>query len=255
MFEELKILEKTLKVQQSQTDNWRVGPNFFTQIPGGLKPGVVNLSPAWFEQGHQVGKKNSLLQIIFYDAIQGKDDLLRVSSDLLKHTGTIEWLGKSKEAFLLVGGILSIIQPELYKLGIQALERLHDNPTLCKQPAELARILQHWYSPFSAISVISNRSTPLHRDTGGRPQWLDLLIAVGEYEHGRFELPGIGLNLKYDPGTAVAFSGKIFRHGARCEGDRACIAFYMRDNVLDRLELPVGGWLHNSQYGEPSQHV
>jgi hypothetical protein len=166
----------------------------------------------------------------------------------MKQHDTIRWLVKSKEAFLLVGGILSIIQPELYKLGIQALERLLNNPTVCKEPAELVKILQLWYSPFSAVSVISNRSTPLHRDIGGRPQWLDLLIAVGEYKHGRFELPGIGLTLKYDPGTAVAFSGKIFRHGAHCVGDRACIAFYMRDNVLDRLGLPVGKWLQGSQY-------
>jgi hypothetical protein len=166
----------------------------------------------------------------------------------LKYTDTIRWLETSKDAFLLVGGILSIIQPELYDLGIQALSRLLANPSLCKEPEELAQILQLWYSPFSAVSVISNRSTPLHRDTGGRAQWVDFLVALGYYQQGQFEVPGLGLTLKYGPGTAVAFSGKIFRHGAKCVGDRACVAFYMRDNVLERLALPVGQWLDSSQY-------
>jgi hypothetical protein len=175
-------------------------------------------------------------------------DLLRVSSELRNCDEVIEWLQKSQDTLVLVSGILSIIQPELYKLGLQALELLIEDPTHCKEPVQLVEILQLWYSPFSAISVISNRSTPLHRDTGGRPQWLDILLAVGEYKHGRFSLPGLGLTLKYNPGTVVAFSGKIFRHGAECTGNRACIAFYVRDNVLDRLGLPVGSWLNAEVY-------
>jgi len=135
------------------------------------------------------------------------------------------------------------------------LERLLSNPTVCKESEALVQILQLWYCPFSAVSVISNRSTLLHRDTGGRPQWLDFLIVIGDYQHGRFEVPGLGLTFKYNPGTALAFSGKIFRHGAHCDGDRACIAFYMRDNVLERLGLPVGSWLNGSQYDALRQPI
>jgi len=54
MFKDLKILERALKVHGGQSGNWRTGPRFFALIAGGLKEGVVNLSPAWFEQGHQV---------------------------------------------------------------------------------------------------------------------------------------------------------------------------------------------------------
>lgn len=52
MFDDLKFLESALKC--SPSGNWRTGPEFFSPIPGGLKAGVVNFSPAWFELGHQV---------------------------------------------------------------------------------------------------------------------------------------------------------------------------------------------------------
>jgi hypothetical protein len=58
MFDDLKLLEKASKGGHS--GNWRTGPTFFTSIPGGLKAGVVNLSPAWFEQGHQVHVRRRL---------------------------------------------------------------------------------------------------------------------------------------------------------------------------------------------------
>ena len=82
-----------------------------------------------------------------------------------------------------------------------------NDPPLCKEPEELIQILQLWHSPFSAVSVISNRSTPLLWDTGGRAQWFDFLIALGDYQHGRFGIPGLGVFLKYNPGTDLAFSG------------------------------------------------
>lgn len=165
-----------------------------------------------------------------------------MSADLTKPNGVLEWLKKCSLPFALIGGILSIIQPELFNAGREALKKLSEDPGLCDKPERLLEVLSTWYTPFSALAVISNRSTPLHRDTGGRPEWLDLMVALGVYEHGRFTVPGLGYTFKYNPGTIVAFSGKIFRHGAECAGDRACIAFYMRDNVLNRLGIPAGSW-------------
>ena len=60
-------------------------------------------------------------------------------------------------------------------------------------------------------------------------------MALGNYENGRFEVPGLGLCLAYDAGTVIAMSGKLFRHRSHCESNRACIAYYMRDNVLARM--------------------
>lgn len=103
-------------------------------------------------------------------------------------------------------------------------------------------MLEQWAAPFNAMSIISNRESPIHRDPGSRPAWSDLLLALGEYQDGRLELPGLGLLYRYNPGTIVGFSGCAFAHGAKCDGDRACIAWYMKDNVMKRLGLPVCGW-------------
>jgi hypothetical protein len=150
--------------------------------------------------------------------------------------------------FALIGGILSIIQPLLFDMGIQALKQLESDRDLCENPERLRDVLGFWHAPFSAISVISNRVTPLHCDTGGRAEWMDLLLALGEYDNGRFSVPAFGYTFKYNPGTIVALSSKIFRHGATCVGNRAAIAFYMRDNVLNRLCLPSGTWLQQADY-------
>ena len=53
MFTDLKALECMLKVDQ-QSANWRIRPDFYRPVSGGLKPGTFNISPAWFEQGHEV---------------------------------------------------------------------------------------------------------------------------------------------------------------------------------------------------------
>ena len=142
---------------------------------------------------------------------------------------------------------MSIVQPELFDMGLEALRKLQLSPELCDTPERLGEILGFWHLPFSALSVISNRVTPLHCDTGGRAEWLDLMLALGEYDNGQFNIPAFG-TFKYNPGTILGLSSKIFRHGATCEGNQVAIAFYMRDNVLNRLGLPSGTWFQQADY-------
>ena len=246
MFADLHDLESVLKVNYNQPTNWHAGPHFFCPVEGGLKPGTVNIAPVWFEQGHEVGSPTFIW--IWFDQFQTEEHQLKVSADLTKPNAVLEWLKKCSLPFALIGGILSIIQPELYNAGWEALKKLSEDPGLCDKPKRLLEVLSTWYTPFSALAVISNQSTPLHRDTGGRPEWLDLMVALGVYEHGRFAVPGLGYTFKYNPGTIVAFLGKIFRHGAECAGDRACIAFNMCDNVLNQLGIPIGSWLLTSDF-------
>jgi hypothetical protein len=53
MFADLKMLEPALKMDQ-KSNNWRASPEYYRSIINGLKPGSINCSPAWFEQGHEV---------------------------------------------------------------------------------------------------------------------------------------------------------------------------------------------------------
>ena len=124
--------------------------------------------------------------------MQSEEHLLKVSEGLARDNPTCDWLRKNRMPFALIGGILSIIQPLLFDMGVQALQALESDLKLCDNPERLREVLEFWHVPFSGISVISNRVTPLHCDTGGRAEWMDLLLALGEYDNGRFGVPGSG---------------------------------------------------------------
>ena len=117
--------------------------------------------------------------------MQSEEHLLKVSEGLARDNPTCDWLRKNRMLFTLIGGILSIIQPLLFDMGVQALQALESDPKLCDNPERLREVLEFWHVPFSGISVISNRVTPLHCDTGGWAEWMDLLLALGEYDNGR----------------------------------------------------------------------
>ena len=96
--------------------------------------------------------------------------------------------------------------------------------------------LGHWSTVYTNLSLISNRKTPLHRDPQSRSDWFDLLATVGEYQDCFLNIPTLGVQLEYSPGTVVAFSGRLLRHGVIEEGgDRCCLAYYMRDNIHNWL--------------------
>jgi len=99
--------------------------------------------------------------------------------------------------------------------------------------------LSHWSTVFTNISLIVNRSTPLHRDPHSRADWYDMLVSVSNYDDCALDIPSLGIQVLYNPGTAVAFSGQLFQHGVN-EVDRArcCLAYYMRDNIHHWLRVP-----------------
>ena len=148
-----------------------------------------------------------------------------------------------RETSMLIAGILSIIHPELYHLGQEAWWRRIRGVAEAGTAADVLQLVRCWSVPFTALSVIVNRATPLHRDISGRNSWYDLMLTVGDYTNGLMRLPGLGVEMRYNPGTMVALCGKAIQHSVEsCNGDRGCIAYYMRDAVMDRLGLPAGTW-------------
>lgn len=162
----------------------------------------------------------------------------------------MEWCRENKQFSHVLSGVLSIMHPELYQLGQQAMCKLRETSEAtgapwvpCYENDRLQEVLEIWGHPWTALSIMVNRATPYHRDTNGRNPWMDLMVTVGEYEHGRLELPGLGVRLEYNPGTIVGLCGKVVVHGAaEVEGDRACLAYYMRNGVHERLGIPAGTW-------------
>ena len=137
----------------------------------------------------------------------------------------------------ILSGVLSIIHPPLYNAGHLAMERLTDWAT-DHDPGMLAA-LSHWSTVFTNILLIVNQSTPLHRDPHSRADWYDMLVSDNNYDDCALDIPSLGIQVLYNPGTAVAFSGWLFQHGIN-EVDRArcCLAYYMRDNIHHWLRVP-----------------
>ena len=150
-----------------------------------------------------------------------------------------------QESNALLGALLNVMHPELYHQAREGLIQLYNHPNFIRDGEQEALLaaLRTWTNPFSALQVIVNRETPLHRDVRGRNAWYDMLVSLGNYTDGRFEVPGIGLRLNYPPGTVIGICSWALLHGAgKVNGDRICLAYFMRNKVLERLGIPAANW-------------
>lgn len=141
------------------------------------------------------------------------------------------------ETSAFFSAILSIMHPDLYDSGRTTMLRL-------TKQTDLHPALVLWPSVFNAVTVLSNRSTPYHRDSKSRAPWYDMLATIGQYKGAIMDLPSIRLKLAYGPGSVIAMGGKVIRHGVSdCQGDRVCLAYYMRDTVHERMETEAAQWM------------
>jgi hypothetical protein len=153
------------------------------------------------------------------------------------------------ESFALMGVFLNITHPNLYQARRQVYEKIVEDTAVVKEGDAVLGVLQDWTSPFSGYGLISNCTTPLHWDNNSQGAWYDLLTTIGPYSQSTLLLKNLGLELQYNSGTMVALLGKLVRHGTtEVEGNRICIAQYMRDNVHEHLGIKSPGWMHIDMY-------
>jgi hypothetical protein len=129
-------------------------------------------------------------------------------------------------------------------MGLDMLQKLRNNEGT-------KAIAKTWQSVYSGISIISNRLSPSHRDSKGRPEWFDTLVSFSATgAHPRLLLEDLGLDLEYSSGTVVSFCGTILKHEVRSwgDGDRICYAHFMRESVRRRLGVPPAGWVYRDIY-------
>ena len=166
---------------------------------------------------------------------------------------TQTWLEDVAESFALIGAFLMIAHPELYMAGQKVFFEIIHNPAVIKEGDAVLEVLKYWTSPFSGYGLVSNCITPFHRDNNSQGQWYDFLTTIGPYSGGRLVIYNLGLEFVYESGTMVALLGKLLRHGVMApEGDRICLAQYMRDNVHPRMGIASPGWMTLTTYGIPS---
>ncbi|KAI6010850.1 hypothetical protein F5J12DRAFT_781824 [Pisolithus orientalis] len=90
------------------------------------------------------------------------------------------------------------------------------------------------------MSVMVNWATYYHREINGWDPWYDMLVTMGDYPPLDFVIPMLNLQLCYNPGTIIAFSGSALEHGVGAvDGDRACLAYYMCANVHQLVHVPM----------------
>jgi hypothetical protein len=145
----------------------------------------------------------------------------------------IQLLRDTQEVMALMGGILSIIHPYLFKRGMDVWKAAHDYPWNFRNGERVEQILKIWATPFTAMSLISNRETPLHRDLKGGRNFFDAILTFGNYEEGRFQIPEAGLRFRYESGTVVFLESRSLEHGASpVLGERCCMVLFFRPLML-----------------------
>ncbi|KAG2335660.1 hypothetical protein BDR05DRAFT_897982 [Suillus weaverae] len=192
------MLKKTVKVDGI----WRTNQEWFKPSSENdvLTPGCINLSLAWFQQGHE----NQLD--------------LEVSASL-KGASSEKILKAIARPGAIAMAVLRVMHPEQYWAGLQAFSSLGEKAE-SKELPKMSETLQYWTSVFNSLSVICNQQTPNHRDHLSIPECLDILTMVGNYSNARMSMPSLQLEFRYDLGCMIGFSGRIVRHGVHAvEGD------------------------------------
>jgi hypothetical protein len=153
-----------------------------------------------------------------------------------------EWIREMEDTMAFLGGIMSIINPSQYEAGIKCIEAIITCREYINKAEHLAELLDVWGAPFNVISIMNNRDSPLHRDTGGGYSTMDIMFSVGPYTDCRLSVPGVGTDFWYRSGTVIALAGRVVRHGARANGERLCVALYSRETVFQAFEIPEPNW-------------
>jgi hypothetical protein len=223
--------------------SWRVDPKNFR--PGTEAPeGSVSISPAWFQQAHEVSVSAYLIHRQLISNAKRVHKFPQVGS-AFKLPATSEWSTSMSESNSILSAMLAVIHPHLYESARETFNRLRKVAEIQPQ-----HVLGQWTSVYSGISIISNRITPPHRDSKSRFPWYDLLVTLGKYRNCNLELPGLGISLEYGPGTVVGLSGMMLEHAVPSfEGDRVCYAYFMRNKVHERMKV-AGHVYMNVEYYE-----
>lgn len=168
---------------------------------------------------------------------------MEVAAELRKPTARL-WLEAVQDHIAFLGAVLSVINPNQYNSGISAIEGIRSNPEKVKKRDLLPDLLNIWTSPSLAMSLMSNRDSPYHRNNGGSYASMDMLVSVRNYKEGKFRAPGLGMDFWYSSGTVITFAGCVIRHGATSDANRLCLSLYQKENVLLALDIPEPDWVH-----------
>jgi len=167
---------------------------------------------------------------------------MEVGAELRKEAGP-KWVRLMERTTAFLGAVLAAAHPATFDTGMKCVQAIGTGKKVAKTE-NLEELMDIWSSPFTTMSLMSNRDSPQHRDTGATHTCMDWLVSVGTYKSGHFQLPGLGLTLWYRPGTVIGLLGRVVRHGAVAFGGRLCFAQYLRESVLKTLGIAEPDWVN-----------
>jgi hypothetical protein len=230
--------------------HWRALEKYFQKATAlGVPVGVASFSPSWFSSGHPVRTFEPSAEAVHgtYSPTQAPAFRPKPSATIRAEDGSdggMQFVCAMRDIFALMGAALSIIHPKQYQIGVTAWKAMEEQVEVKAAGGFsnlMTQVLEAWASPFTVAQVVSNRESPIHCDTQGFPTWYDGLLTFGRYEKASFKTPSLGMEFAYHSGTAIFLTSHFVEHGvARVAGDRACIASFMRPEVMRyALELEV----------------
>ena len=140
----------------------------------------------------------------------------------------------------LISAALRLMHPGQFENAVKArIRTMNDSLIREKLPAR-----NNWPTVFTGISVMTNRTAPMHRDEKGENLGYDSLLNIGTAHDAELKLADLGAQLSYGPGALVALAGRILRHEVLKwgPGDRICYAHWTRRRVFDKFSLQGSEW-------------
>ncbi|KAG2029199.1 hypothetical protein BDR03DRAFT_1018755 [Suillus americanus] len=138
------LLAPMLKKSVKADGIWHTNQEWFTPRSENdvLTPGCLNLSPAWFQQGHENQSDPEVSA-----SLKGPS-----SEDILKAIA---------RPAAIATAALRVMHPQQYWTGLQAFASLGDKAG-SKELPKMSETLQYWATVFNILTIICNRETPNH---------------------------------------------------------------------------------------------
>ncbi|KAG1726347.1 uncharacterized protein EDB91DRAFT_1254366 [Suillus paluster] len=141
---------------------------------------------------------------------------LEVSASL-KGDRSLSMIMDMQRPTLLASAALHVMHPKLYWASVRTHVKL--GHWLAEQGLhDMHHLLKHWASIYTGATVMCNHKSPDHRD---------------------LKFTNLGIELVYNPGVMVSYSGHLVRYGIRVdEGDQMVWAWFLQDSVHNYARTP-----------------
>ncbi|KAI6011179.1 hypothetical protein EDC04DRAFT_2580614 [Pisolithus marmoratus] len=203
--------------------------------------GSIDFLPGWYQQGHgvryilciwlHVSNISQPKSVQPGEEVKFHPEVSQLLKSGRKPNGMQQWVDQMSHVHALLSGMLAVIHLQMFAAGWEALIWLGMEARRWED-MDMSSILQIWTLVYNCVSIMVNHTTPYHTDINGWEPWLDMLMMVGDYTPLDMVIPMLKLWFRYNPGTIITMSGLALEHGVGySEGNRACLAYYMQQNI------------------------